>query len=210
LVLDRLEAWNAAAPQPNEVVLKEQVQKKIEEIYSGNKDCFRAPVIVERVQPASADRYAFNAILRGAIRNAWFITTRQPSCENVASRYMVMQNSDGSFQTIRVNRGQSYAWESLIGDTFRLAKIAASVALVRQGVECSPVSNAGLGVVRIASEDEDLGNDTFGVRYSGSWAEIWPVEICERTVEVHIDFRADGDGGAYSDLPGDKLRVLEE
>jgi len=121
---------------------------------------------------------------------------------------MLLQDTDKSFETIRVNRGVSYAWESLISDTLPLASMAAYVALKQHGQECDLDGGATLGVTRLASEDVDLGEDVYGARYSGSWAEIWPMTLCGKTVEVRVDFRADGDGGAYTDLPGDDVRIL--
>ena len=50
----------------------------------------------------------------------------------------------------------------------------------------------------------------FGVRYQGSWSEIWPISSCNRTVEGLVTFIADGDGGAYTNLPGDQVKVLTE
>jgi hypothetical protein len=121
---------------------------------------------------------------------------------------MIMQDVDNSLETIRVNRGVSHAWESLVGDTLPSARLAASAALQREGIDCSGEDGTSLGVTRIASEEPDLGEETFGIRYSGSWTEVWPIETCNRIVEVLIRFTADGDGGAFTHIPGDEARVL--
>ncbi|NRD91025.1 hypothetical protein C8024_18580 [Sphingopyxis sp. BSNA05] len=63
-------------------------------------------------------------------------------------------------------------------------------------------------MIRIESEAEGLGPDMFGSRYVGSWDEIWPIEMCDRTVEVLVNFTADGDGGAYFNVSSDKAVVL--
>lgn len=208
LILNKLNAWNDASPQPPNDVLHSLVQEKAQEIYAGDDVCSRSQLSIVSVGPATADRFAFTGLIQGRLKNAWFVVTRNPDCEDSTTRYMIIQNIDDSFHTVRVNRGNSYAWESLIGDTFPLAKIAAVTTLMSNQIDCAIDSDAELGVVRVSSEDEQLGEDTFGIRYSGSWSEIWPISVCGRVVEVFVSFRADGDGGAYSDLPGDKRQIL--
>lgn len=208
LILERLAAWNEAAPQPSDEILLGQVRSAVEEIYPASETCAATNVELEKAQPASADRFAFNALIRGTMRNAWFVTVRAPGCDGARVRFMVMQNADESFETIRVNRGESHAWESLISDTMPLVTMGAMGHFIRQGHECSPDSVASLGVTRIASEEANLGDDVYGIRYTGSWAEIWPIKMCGKTIEMQINFNADGDGGAYTNIPGDKIRIV--
>lgn len=207
VVLERLESWSEATPAPTEAILTAEVRKAAADIYSAD-GCTNSALAFEEIEPATADRFAFNAIIRGTMLNAWFVTVRLPECDNSAVRFMVMKNADDSFQTIRVNRGASNAWESLISDTLPLAQTAAAAALLREGVKCEIGSAAKLGATRIASEEADLSAETFGIRYSGSWSEIWPIETCNQNLEVLVVFQADGDGGAYTRLPGDQIRVL--
>jgi len=65
-----------------------------------------------------------------------------------------------------------------------------------------------MGVTRVAKEEPSLGADVYGVRYTGSWIEVWPIELCGRTIEVAVRFTADGDGGAYADLKGTEAKLL--
>lgn len=208
MIVERLKAWDAAAPKPDEQRLATQVRGAAERIYPADNRCDVSALTIESARPAMADRFAFNGILRGTMRGAWFVTTRVPGCDDAPVRFMVMQNADESFHTVRVNRGISYAWESLISDTLPLAATAAYGALKRQNHECAFDGKAALGVTRIAAQDANLGEDVFGIRYSGAWAETWPMTLCGKTVEVRVNFRADGDGGAYTDLPGDEARIL--
>ena len=208
LVLNKLNAWNEAAPMPGESAIKAEVHRKAEEIYRASIACANSNIIIDKIEPATADRNAFNALVQGTMKNAWFVTTRMPECDPAPVRYMVMQYIDNSLKAIRVNRGEAYAWESLIGDTFPLVQLAAISALKRKGSSCSVEGNAALGVTRIASKESGLGPDIFGIRYSGSWTEVWPIEVCRQTVEVLIRFTADGDGGAFTNIPGDQIRVL--
>lgn len=208
LVLNRLNGWNEAAPSPGDSVMKAEVRRKAEEIYGASTACSNSAIAIDKIEPATADRYAFNALLRGTMKNAWFVTTRMPGCDPAPVRYMVMQYPDNSLKTIRVNRGMSYTWESLLGDTLPSVQFAAVSALKGKGTRCITEDKPSLGVIRIASEEPGLGDDTFGIRYSGSWAEVWPIEACKHTVEVLIRFTADGDGGAFTHIPGDQTRVL--
>lgn len=208
LVLNRLNEWNEAEPVPSESVMKAEVRKKAEEIYGATAACANSGLIVDNVEPASGDRYAFNGILGRTLKNAWFVTVRMPVCEQVPVRYMVMRMKDNSLKTIRVNRGVSHAWESLISDTLPSAQVSAIAAIKREGSDCSDKSALSLGVIRIESEEPSLGAEFFGIRYEGSWTEVWPIKACGRTVEVQIRFTADGDGGAFTHIPGDRVRVL--
>ncbi|MFK4792106.1 hypothetical protein [Sphingobium sp. ZW T5_29] len=208
LVLQKLNERNEAAPAPGIDLLKKEVLSTAISIQDSNGTCSNSEVIIDRIHPATGDRFVFSAVLSQRMRNAWTINARLPKCDNMPARYMLMQNMDGSIRTIRVNRGVSYAWDSLIGDTLPLVRLAANVALKRKGIDCNEGSKFKLGVTRIASESQDLGSDLFGIRYIGSWSEIWPIETCSQTVEVLVNFTADGDGGAYSRMPGDKVAVL--
>lgn len=208
MMLAKLNEWNDAAPVVGHEILKAQILKKAAEIYGGAPACNRSGITVDAVEPATADRYAFTGVLEKTLRNAWFVTARLPGCDSAPVRYMVIQSADNSLQTIRVNRGQSYAWDSLIGDTLPLAQLAAAAALKRKGFTCSSDDKPVLGVTRVVVKEPNLGDDIFGIRYSGSWTEVWPIQICKRTVEVSIKFTADGDGGAFNHIPGDDTRVL--
>lgn len=208
MILARLNEWNDAAPAPANEILKIEIRRKAGEIYGGSVACNNSDIAIDAIEPATADRYPFNAILRKTLKNAWFVTARLSGCDAAPARYMIMQNPDNSLQITRVNRGMSYAWDSLIGDTLSAVQLAATVALERAGVTCGSNEKATLGVIRIAAKEPSLGKSIFGIRYSGSWTEVWPIETCKRTVEVLIKFTADGDGGAFTQIPGDKTRVM--
>ncbi len=121
---------------------------------------------------------------------------------------MTTQAMDDSLRSIRVNVGTAYAWDSLIGDTLPLATAAAYGALKRDGQDCDLTAATNLGEIRVANESDTLGADTFGIRYVGSWSEVWPLGLCQKQVEVTVEFTADGDGGAYTRLPGEKVRIV--
>lgn len=208
MVLQKLNEWNAAAPAPDHQRLEGEIRKVALQVYGRSEACSISPVTIESVLPATADRFVFTSVLQQQLRNAWTVTARLPGCDSAPVRVMVMQDMADRLTTIRVNRGRSHAWDSLIGDTLPLAHIAAWAALKRQKIECANTAEAKLGVIRIATEDKGLGRDVFGVRYAGGWEEIWPIEACDRTVEVLVEFTADGDGGAYTNLPGERVAIL--
>lgn len=210
MVLDVLENANRSAPVLGEDVYRDQINSVVEDIYTENPSCDTSDIVIEKIESATANRFIFNAVVRQQMRNGWTVTATLPGCDTVPVRFMTMQENDGSLRTIRVNRGTSYAWDSLIADTLPLAKVAAIAGLSRADIPCEKGQPGKLGAIRIASESEDLGDDVFGVRYTGSWSEVWPITICERTVEVRAQFTADGDGGAYQRFSSEDLTVLDQ
>lgn len=210
LVLQKLTEWNDAAPVLSNEKLRQEVLGAAKNRYSTSDACSNSEVIIDRVHPATADRFIFLGLVKQQLRNAWTVNTRLPGCDEAPVRFMVIQNKDNSLKTIRVNRGISYAWDSLISDTLPNAHIAAVARLKRAKHECELGSKFKLGVTQLKSEGDGLGADVFGVRYTGSWDEIWPIITCGKTVEVLIKFTADGDGGAFSNLPGDQAVILSD
>lgn len=210
IILEKLKEWDAAAPQPSQDQFLAQIKYAEAQIYPDSARCQGTSGQIAEVKPATADRYIFNGVVNGTVRNGWFSIVNHPECDEAAVRYLTTQSADGSLRTVRVNRGLSYAHDSLIADTLPLAAIQAAATLKRAGIECDFQSEVRLGVVRVANEDAGLGPDQYGVRYQGSWSEAWPVSICDRTVEVLVRFKADGDGGAYTEMSGQLAKLLPQ
>ncbi len=207
LILQRLAAWNAAAPQPGPSIIQEQVMEAAMLAQKRSGGCVPTSTVVDNVVPATSIRFVFQGILAGQLKNGWTVTARHPNCDATPVRYTISQGRTGALTTIRTNRGLSLANESLIGDTWPLALLQATVVAKRNAFECDP-SGATLGVTRIAREEPGLGADVYGVRYAGSWSEVWPVELCGRTIEITVRFTADGDGGAYTGFKGAEAKLL--
>ncbi len=207
LILQRLTAWNAAAPQPAPATIQEQVIKAAMVAQKRSGGCVPTSAVIDRVVPATSVKFVFQGIVAGQLKNGWTVTARHPNCDAAPVRYTISEDSAGALATIRTNRGLSLANESLISDTWPLAVVQAAATAQRNGIECDS-KGASLGVTRVAKEEPGLGDDLYGVRYTGSWSEVWPVELCGRTVEVTVRFTADGDGGAYTDLKGTEARLL--
>ena len=207
LIHQRLTAWNAAAPQPTPSTVQEQVLKAAMAAQKRSGGCIPTSAVVDSVVPATSVKFVFQGILAGRLKNGWTVTARHPNCDATPVRYTISEDSVGALTTIRTNRGLSLANESLISDTWPLVVVQAAATAKRNGFECDP-NGAGLGVTRVAKQEPGLGADVYGVRYAGSWSEVWPVELCGRTVEVTVRFTADGDGGAYTDLKGTEAKLL--
>ena len=209
VVRERLEQWNAAAPQPEQELISKEIRAKVDELYGDDDRCDSSRLIITDVRPATSDRFIFTGVSRGTLRNGWFVTSQLPTCDDAQVRFLVTQKADRTLHTIRVNRGHSYAWESLISDTLPQAVIMAQTMIKKQDIRCANEMSFSLGQFRIASE-ERLGSDTYGIRYDGGWEEIWPIELCEKIVEVSVAFTADGDGGAYTNVSEEKTRILDK
>ncbi len=206
LVVTKLKELDAAAPPPSRQIVATLVLKSAATIYASKPKCAATGLTLETLMPATSERQVFAGAVRGQVRNAWTVMARHPACDEAQVRYMVVQDGGGALRSFRVNRGLSLAHESLIGDTFPLAVLAAKAFLKRTNVSCAEPKKPQLGIIRIAEEEGDLGPDTFGVRYKGSWTEIWPIGLCGETVEVPVHFTADGDGGAYTNMKGAGVR----
>jgi len=114
-------------------------------------------------------------------------------------RYMVLQLRDKSLRAARVNEGRSLANPTIMRDTSAMAALAA----LRQAKIVDPSckgDDMAMGSTRVVSRSKDLGPEKFGSRYAGSWSEVWQFRTCGRTFDVPIDFTADGDGGAYTNV----------
>lgn len=207
LILQRLTAWNAAAPQPAATTIQEQVVKAALVAQKRSGGCVPTGAVIDNVVPATSVKFVFQGILAGQLKNGWTVTARHPNCDATPVRYTISQDSAGALNTIRTNRGRSLANESLISDTWPLAVVQAGATAKRNGLDCDP-QGASLGETRVEKEEPGLGADVYGVRYTGSWSEVWPIQLCGRTIEVTVRFTADGDGGAYTDLRGAEARLL--
>nr|WP_314467016.1 hypothetical protein [uncultured Novosphingobium sp.] len=207
LILQRLTAWNAAAPQPAPSIIQQQVMEAASVAQKRSGGCVPTSIAVDSVVPATSVKFVFQGIVAGQLKNGWTVTARHPNCDATPVRYTISEDSAGRLTTIRTNRGLSLANESLIGDTWPLAVLQATATAKRNAFTCDS-NGASLGVIRVAKEEPGLGADVYGVRYVGSWSEVWPIELCGRTIEVTVRFTADGDGGAYTDLKATEAKLL--
>ena len=200
LVIDRLTDLNAKAPQPPIPVLQAAVQTGASAYSAAKKTCSPTSVQVSEVAPITGAGVILPAILSGKIRNAWTLYANHVGCPGEDTvRYMVLQLPDDSLRAARVNEGRSLANPTIMRDTSAMAALAA----LRQAKIVDPSckgDDMAMGSTRVVSRSKDLGPEKFGSRYAGSWGEVWQFRICGRTFDVPIDFTADGDGGAYTNV----------
>jgi hypothetical protein len=205
--IDIIKIFNELEPMPTNQILSDEILKSAKTLYKDSKICSPNSVVIESAVPATAVRFVVEGVGRRTIKNAWSIIVRFPECGAEISKYNVVRQYDDNLYTFRVNRGRSNANESLINDTLFQTIALSQVVLKRNKVACDS-NDFKLGVIRVSNESADLGPDIFGVRYKGSWQEIWPINLCGRTVEVAVDFKADGSGGAYTGLKGENTKLL--
>lgn len=201
--------FNEVTPPPSTAIITSEVMKSALETQKSKGGCLPSSAVIDMVTPATAARFVSDGLKARQIRNAWTVIVSHPNCGSDIVRYALVKQYNDSHYAFRINRGRSNANESLIGDTFPQAVLGAVVALKRAGIDCSSTEPT-LGVTRIAEESSDLGPDFYGVRYKGSWREVWPIMLCNRTVEIIVSFRADGSGGAYTGNNEKENKLLPE
>jgi hypothetical protein len=201
--------YNEVHKPPSTAIIASEVMKSALETQKSKGGCLPSSAVIDTVMPATAARFVSEGLKAQQIRNAWTVVVRHPNCGSDVVRYAIVKHYNDSFYAFRINRGRSNANESLIADTFSQAVLGAVVALKRAGSDCRSTEPT-LGVTRIAEEGSDLGADFYGVRFKGSWREIWPIMLCNRTVEISVRFRADGNGGAYTEGNEKENKLLPE
>lgn len=206
MVLDRIRQLDAAAPAPDPEALAPILLDAANRVAS--KGCSPTAIRVERIAPITGDRFVLGAVLNGRIRNGWTVYGREEGCPDADPvRFMVLQHASNQFVTTVVNRGRSNTSPSIMIDT------SANVALaVLHKVKTVNPACTGEGTqmvrTRLDREDADLGPELFGIRYKGSWREIWTFGLCGRLVEVPVTFTGDGDGGAYNKVEASAAVLL--
>jgi hypothetical protein len=207
LVLQRLNEINAKAPQPSLAELQAAVETGAKAYSAAKNTCAPASVKVSEVAPISGAGVILPSILGGKIRNAWTLYAKHVGCRGEDTiRYMVLQLPNGSLRGARVNEGRSFANPTIMRDTSAMAALAA----LRQAKAIDPActgDDMAMGPTRVTVKSKDLGPETYGVRYVGSWSEVWQFRTCGKKFDVPIDFTADGDGGAYTNVKASAVTV---
>ena len=209
-LLDLFHTIDKNAPTPEKSIIITEVMKAAVTIQKQTGVCVASSAEIEKIAPATGDRYIIEGAVTGRLKNGWTVYAKHPNCGTDVSRYLIMQAIDGSFETIRLNKGRSNANAKLIDDSLVSIYTFASLAISKVNKKCNSkhILSATLGTTRIVNEESNLGPELYGVRFAGSWNEIWPVIICGQTAEVPVRFTADGDGGAYINMKSDEVKVL--
>jgi hypothetical protein len=192
----QLEALNAKA-LPSGEPLARVVATALRGDAERRGGCMPSKVTLGVLRPVTLDNFVTQAILGGQIENGWLLSAKIVNCpdEDVA-RILVLRAANGAtLQAFYDGRGESLAWPSLARAVMPEIIRPALVKLATADMRCRPTDMAPVAV-RVESRSADLSPDRYGLRYKGSWREVWSFGPCGHRVAVPVDFRADGQGGA--------------
>jgi hypothetical protein len=205
VVLERLRQMNEQAPQPSIEQVRTAIAATAAAHASAAGRCAPTAIDVTDVSPATGARDILQGVLSGQVRNGWIAHATHTGCPSPGPyRYMVLQRPDGTLVAPLVNEGRGIANPAIMRDTSAQAAIAVFVKVRDIDPACDG-RDMEMGPVRVASQSADLGPDVYGVRYTGSWTELWRFTTCGRTFDVPVEFRADGDGGAYTNVKASEI-----
>jgi hypothetical protein len=208
MVLGKLQEINAQAPQPPVEQLRQAVAQTAKAFGEANKTCMPTQVALSDATPATGSRDVLQAVLGGQLRNAWSLYATYTGCPGSEPiRYLVVQKADSSLMALQVNEGRTYTSPAIMRDTSMQAALAALQKARTLSPDCEG-KDMKMGPTRIAEQSKDLGPDVYGVRYVGTWSEVWRFETCGRKFDVRVDFTPDGDGGAYTNIKGEAVAVV--
>jgi hypothetical protein len=162
--------------------------------------CVPTGVTLGPIAFASATRLAVDGIGTHQMRNVWSALGTPLGCANaLPARFVIVLKADDTLLVRAFANGESIAWVSLVIDArSNIAGTAMAVTQTRHpDWTCTDTSHASFDKVAMAGTAKDLGPDFYGVRYTGSWDEVWTYTLCNHSVDVPITFTADGNGGAY-------------
>jgi hypothetical protein len=208
MVLSKLQEINAQAPQPAADHLRQAVVATTKAFGAANRSCVPTDVTLSDVSPATGSRDVLQAVMAGQLRNAWSAYAAHQGCPGADPvRYLILQKADGSLMALQVNEGRTNASPAIMRDTSMQAALAAHQKAVSLVKGCDG-KDMKMGPTRVTGQSADLGPDVYGIRYTGTWSETWRFETCGRKFDVGIEFRADGDGGAYTNIKADAVAVV--
>jgi hypothetical protein len=208
MVLAKLQEINVQAPQPPAEQLQQAVAQTAKAFGDASRSCVPKAVVLSETVPATGSRDVLQGVLAGQLRNAWTTYVMHQGCPASGPvRYLIIQKADASLMAMQVNDGRTFASPAIMRDTSMQAALAAHQKATSLGKGCDG-KDMKMGPTRITSQSKDLGPDIYGIRYTGSWSETWRFETCGRKFDVPVEFRSDGDGGAYTSIKADAIAVV--
>lgn len=201
--LARWGAINRAVPAPAAAAVTPAALAAAQGLARDTHVCVPRAVALGPLRPATADPVAVGGVRDRQLQNMWLADGNATGCGAPAKlRFVVMRLADGGLNVLVVNEGESLASVALTQDAMRAALSAARRAFAATDAACTvDASTLSLGPTRVLARSPDLGPETYGVRFAGLWSEGWRFTACGHTVEVRVDFRADGEGGAFISTP---------
>ena len=201
--LARWAATNRAVPPPSPAAATPAAVAAAQGLARDTHGCVPKFVALGPLRPATADPVAAGGIRDRQLQNMWLADGTASGCgAPLKLRFVVMRLADGGLRVLVVNEGESLASVALTQDAMRAALGAARQTFAATDAACKvDASTLSLGPTRVIARSADLGPETYGVRFAGTWSEGWRFVACGHTVEVRVDFRADGEGGAFISTP---------
>ena len=207
-VLARIVEMNRQAPQPSAEQIRAALVESAAARGAAAGECVPRELTVLEVSPATGVRAVLEGIVSGQARNGWLAYATHRGCPAAGPfRYLIVQRQDGSLIAPLVNEGRSIANPSIMRDTSAHAALSVHVEASRADAACDG-RDMRMGPTRVVGQSDDLGPDVYGVRYVGSWREVWRFETCGRAFDVPVEFRADGDGGAYTNVNASGISLV--
>ena len=146
--------------------------------------------------PLGLDRQVERQVLAGQIHNAWSYRVSFAGCgQTYQANFVVIEEPGGDLTHVTTLPGGTLAWPSLQSDVLPKIALTALQTVRRDRPQCIPSGRDR--VIKTWVDEERLNSGKmFGVYFSGRWMETWRMQICGRTLDLQVAFRADGSGGA--------------
>lgn len=159
--------------------------------------CFPLKVKLSPLRPVTLDNFVTQGILDGQIENGWLVSARIENCPaEDPARVLVIRAADGkTVNAFYDGRGEGLAWPSLARGALPAILRPALARLAVADKRCQPTSLDPVAV-RVETRSADLGPERYGLRYKGSWTEVWSFAPCGHRIAVPVTFATDGQGGA--------------
>ncbi len=203
------EQLDATVPPPPLDALRGQALAAIQGQTRNERRCVPTAIALDRFESASAVRAVTEGVRDRQLKNGWTISARAAGCgQPYLVRFFVLRLADDSLRTFIANEGETLANPSLIRDVAPTAAVAATNVLRRRMPNCTG-AGIRMGPLRVVGRSADLGPNFHGAYFAGRWSEIWPFILCGHRVEIPVDFRTDGVGGADYDIHGAQARILD-
>lgn len=207
---ERVEAINAAVPAPEAEEASAALLAALQHEATRAEECVPTGVEVETITPVTADRNLTQVIARGQFQNVWQAYIQPTGCpEGKSQRFMVVRQPDGQVQATLLNKGESLTSPTILLDAYEAAAPFAIAEVNKVDPECrNPGAITTMPHIQVTARSEDLGPDFYGLRFSGSWQELWTIKVCGHIVEVPQSFEADGEGGVTIQPQAEGVRLL--
>lgn len=205
-----MERTNADVPVPAKAVIEVDALKTLVAIAKEERAaCVPIGVELGEPKPMTSASLAVAGITAGKLKNAWTAYGRAKGCPSaLPTRFMILQLADDQVLARTVNEGESLANPSVMRDSSTHAALAA-YQIVRSAQATCTGDDMRMLATKVVSKSSDLGPDFYGSYFTGSWQEAWTFRVCGKSVEVPISFRADGQGGAYSEVKGSEAKLID-